>query len=100
MNKKRLSEAEAEQLLAELNGALAKPWEILDGKLHKELVFRNFIEAFGFMTRAALVAEALDHHPDWCNSYRRVVVSLTTHEAGGLTELDFTLASRMESLAG
>ena len=56
--------------------------------------------AFGFMARAALVAEKMDHHPDWSNSYKRVEVRLSTHSAGGLTELDFTLAAAMDRIAG
>lgn len=100
MRTQRLSDAEVDRALVQLNGGLPSPWEIRAGKLYKAFVFRDFVEAFGFMTRAALVAERLDHHPEWCNVYRRVEVSLTTHEAGGLTELDFTLASRIESLLG
>jgi 4a-hydroxytetrahydrobiopterin dehydratase len=62
--------------------------------------FKNFSEAFGFMTRAALAAEKLDHHPEWSNVYRTVDVRLTTHDAGGLTDLDFKLAARMDRYAG
>ena len=64
----------------------------------KTFVFRNFIEAFGFMTRAAIHAEKLNHHPEWSNVYKTVEVTLTTHDAGGLTELDATLARRMDAL--
>ncbi len=97
-NAEALSDAEAERRLAQLNRGRAVPWEILGGRLHKAFVFGDFIEAFGFMSRVAQVAQTLDHHPDWCNSYRRVEVNLTTHEAQGLTERDFAVASRMESL--
>lgn len=62
--------------------------------------FRNFVEAFGWMTRVALHAEKLNHHPEWHNVYRTVTVTLTTHDAGGLTELDLKLARRMDELAG
>ncbi|MGR3465912.1 4a-hydroxytetrahydrobiopterin dehydratase [Limimaricola sp.] len=65
----------------------------------KTFRFSNFVEAFGFMTRAALWAEKLNHHPEWSNSYRIVTVTLTTHDAGGLTELDAKLASKMDKLA-
>jgi 4a-hydroxytetrahydrobiopterin dehydratase len=58
------------------------------------------VEAFGFMTSAALEAERMNHHPEWFNVYNRVVVDLTTHDAGGITDLDFQLAARMEELAG
>jgi 4a-hydroxytetrahydrobiopterin dehydratase len=66
----------------------------------KTFVFRDFNEAFGFMTRAALVAEKLDHHPEWFNVYKTVTVTLSTHDAGGLTERDITLAEAMNRLAG
>ena len=80
--------------------ALGEAWTIENDKLHKDFQFANFIEAFGFMTRVALVAESLNHHPEWFNVYRKVSVDLTTHEAGGITELDFQLAAEMEKLAG
>jgi 4a-hydroxytetrahydrobiopterin dehydratase len=66
----------------------------------KTLVFRDFNEAFGFMTRAALIAEKLDHHPEWFNVYKTVTVTLSTHDAGGLTERDIKLAEAMNRLAG
>ena len=66
----------------------------------KTFVFRDFNEAFGFMTRAALVAEKLDHHPEWFNVYKTVTVTLSTHDAGGLTEHDVKLAEAMNRLAG
>jgi 4a-hydroxytetrahydrobiopterin dehydratase len=89
-----------EQALSELNAAASEPWSVVDGKLHKEFQFRDFNEAFGFMTRAALVAESMDHHPEWFNVYKTVRVDLATHDAGGITELDFALAGRMETIAG
>src|SRR5262245_65387822 len=66
----------------------------------KTFVFRDFNEAFGFMTRAALIAEKLDHHPEWFNVYKTVTVTLSTHDAGGLTERDVKLAEAMNRLAG
>jgi len=66
----------------------------------KKFTFRDFNEAFGFMTRAALVAEKLDHHPEWFNVYKRVEVTLSTHDAGGVTELDVKLAEAMDRIAG
>jgi 4a-hydroxytetrahydrobiopterin dehydratase len=75
-------------------------WSVVDGKLHRELGFPNFIEAFGFMTRAAIVAQSMDHHPEWSNVYGTVVVDLVTHSAGGITENDLTLASAFDELAG
>jgi 4a-hydroxytetrahydrobiopterin dehydratase len=74
-------------------------WRVENGKLHRDFVFSNFVEAFGFMTRVALVVEKADHHPEWFNVYKKVSVDLTTHEAGGITQKDFDLARRMESLA-
>ena len=65
----------------------------------KTFVFHNFIEAFGFMTRAALWAEKWNHHPEWSNSYKTVIVTLTTHDASGLTDLDVKLATKMDRLA-
>lgn len=66
----------------------------------KRFVFKDFNEAFGFMARAALVAEKMDHHPEWFNVYKTVEVTLSTHDAGGLTEHDVTLAEAMNRLAG
>ena len=84
-----------------LNEAVAKlaGWSLRDGKLHREFRFADFVHAFGFMTRVALVAEAMDHHPEWSNVYSRVVVDLTTHDAGGITASDLALAQRMNELA-
>ena len=75
-------------------------WTLAGGKLRRELRFADFVEAFGFMTRVALVAEAMGHHPDWSNVWNRVTIELTTHDAGGLTDLDLQLARRIDALAG
>lgn len=74
-------------------------WRLRDGKLHRLFVFRDFGEAFGFMTRSALLAERLDHHPEWLNVWSRVEVWLTTHDCGGLSDLDLEMARRMEGFA-
>ncbi|MEL7084736.1 MAG: 4a-hydroxytetrahydrobiopterin dehydratase [Cyanobacteria bacterium P01_A01_bin.3] len=74
-------------------------WSIQNGKLHKEYQFGSFIEAFGWMSSVALVAESLGHHPEWFNVYSKVVVDLTTHDVGGISNLDFQLASKMDELA-
>ena len=74
-------------------------WIAQTGKLHREFVFMDFCEAFGFMSEIALVAERNDHHPEWFNVYKKVVVELTTHEAGGITQRDFELAARMSEVA-
>ena len=75
-------------------------WTIDEGKLTREFVFDDFIAAFGFMTSAAIAAEKMDHHPEWFNVYNKVRVQLTTHDASGITELDFELAGKMNKLAG
>ena len=74
-------------------------WSLDHGKLRRDFQFPDFVEAFGFMTRAAIEAEKMDHHPEWCNVYGKVTVHLTTHEAGGITERDFALAKRLNELA-
>ncbi len=73
-------------------------WEVVDGRLHRELTFADFSEAFAFMTRVALAAEAANHHPDWSNSWNKVVIDLVTHDAGRLTEGDVDLATRINGL--
>lgn len=74
-------------------------WSVLDGALYRQFMFKDFVQAFSFMTAAALIAEAKNHHPDWRNVYRTVEVRLSTHDAGGITDLDFDLAGRLNSLA-
>ncbi|HZS63027.1 MAG TPA: 4a-hydroxytetrahydrobiopterin dehydratase [Xanthobacteraceae bacterium] len=76
-------------------------WHEVPGRdaISKKFVFKDFNEAFGFMTRAALVAEKMDHHPEWFNVYKTVEVTLSTHDAGGVTELDIKLAQAMDELA-
>ncbi|HBZ69583.1 MAG TPA: 4a-hydroxytetrahydrobiopterin dehydratase [Deltaproteobacteria bacterium] len=91
----KLTDTEVAALLRGLRG-----WSVEGGKLHREFRFRDFSEAFGFMTRAALAAESMNHHPEWFNVWSRVVVDLETHDAGGLTELDFELARRLDLIAG
>lgn len=94
-----LTQAERESDLASL---LANGWQIVEGRdaIHKQFVFRNFIEAFGFMTKVALWAEKWNHHPEWSNVYKTVEVTLTTHDAGGLSALDIKLGAKMDALAG
>ena len=90
----KLSDAELAEALA------AHPdWSVEGGKLHREFRFRDFSQAFGFMTRAAIAAEQLDHHPEWFNVYNRVVVDLVTHDAGGISPRDFELATKMDAFA-
>ncbi len=85
-----------EEALAE--GSLSG-WSVVNAKLRREFKFGDFVSAFGFMTRSALVAEKMDHHPEWFNVYNRVEVDLTTHDAGGITTLDLELARAMNELA-
>ncbi len=73
-------------------------WQLVEGKLHRDLVFADFVEAFAFMTKVALVAEALDHHPEWSNVWNRVSIDLVTHDIGGLSHLDVQLAQRIDGL--
>jgi 4a-hydroxytetrahydrobiopterin dehydratase len=91
----KLAAAEISQRLATLPG-----WAVKDGKLHKTFTFADFAQAFAFMTDVAREAEALNHHPEWFNVYNRVAIDLTTHDASGITALDFELARRAEDLAG
>ncbi|MBM5791006.1 MAG: 4a-hydroxytetrahydrobiopterin dehydratase [Cyanobacteria bacterium M_surface_10_m1_298] len=73
-------------------------WSLVGGKLRRELRFVDFVEAFGFMARVALIAEAMNHHPEWSNVWNRVVIELTTHDTGGLSNLDLELARRINAL--
>lgn len=91
----RISKDAAQQRLGEVAG-----WSLEDGKLTRQFEFANFVEAFGFMTRAAIEAEKADHHPEWFNVYKKVKVQLTTHECDGISERDFKLAKVMNKLAG
>ena len=89
----KLSESEIRSALRKMKG-----WKVVDGKLHREFKFDDFIHAFGFMTSCAIVAEAMGHHPDWLNVYNRLIVDLTTHDAGGISAKDFELAGKLNSL--
>ena len=91
---KKLTEEEISEGLNALD-----QWSLIGGKLHREYQFNDFIEAMGFMTRVALVAESMNHHPEWFNVYNRVKVDLTTHDVDGLSNYDLQLAARMDQLA-
>jgi 4a-hydroxytetrahydrobiopterin dehydratase len=93
----KLDEAARKGLAARLPG-----WTMATGRdaIQRTFKFKDFSEAFGFMARAALVAEKMDHHPEWTNVWNRVDVTLSTHSAGGLTELDVKLAEAMDKIAG
>ncbi|MGA1622537.1 MAG: 4a-hydroxytetrahydrobiopterin dehydratase [Synechocystis sp.] len=91
----RLKDSDIQTALQKLNG-----WSLQGNKLHRQFQFKNFNEAFGFMTRLALVAEKLGHHPEWFNVYNRVTIDLTTHDAGGITALDIQFAEQANGFAG
>ena len=84
---KKLSGNELDEIVRNMKG-----WELKDEKLQKSFKFANFVEAFGFMTRIALEAERMNHHPDWSNVYNNVTIKLSTHDAGGITDYDIKLA--------
>ena len=89
-----LSDEEARRRLGTLPG-----WEIQEGKLHRTFVFKDFAEAFAFMTHVAREAETLNHHPEWFNVYNRVTMDLVTHDPPGITALDFDLAHKAQAFA-
>jgi 4a-hydroxytetrahydrobiopterin dehydratase len=89
----KLSDEQIRKELTDLSG-----WSIVNGKLHKDFVFKDFIEAFGFMSTAALHIEKMNHHPEWFNVYNKIKVDLTTHDAGGITQNDINLARILNSL--
>ncbi len=90
MRAEKLSEQEIASRLKSLSG-----WTIQNGKLHRAFECKDFVAAFGCMTRVALVAEAMNHHPEWCNVWNKVVVDLSTHSVGGISNLDFELATKI-----
>ncbi len=90
----RLSSEQISEELKNLPG-----WSIKDEKLHKDFEFESFNQAFGFMTRAAMEIEKMNHHPEWFNVYNKITVDLMTHDAGGITENDIQLAKILNSLA-
>ena len=91
-----LTKISQEQIKNELKNMLG--WTVVEGKLHKEFQFDDFNQAFGFMTRAAMHIEKMNHHPEWFNVYNKLIVGLTTHDAGGITENDIKLAKILNSL--
>jgi len=93
--RRRLTQEEIKLALSRLAG-----WEVVGGKLHREYRFHDFIEAWGFMSTAALVVQQMDHHPEWFNVYHTVKIDLVTHDAGGISRRDVELAEKLEALAG
>jgi 4a-hydroxytetrahydrobiopterin dehydratase len=93
MPAKKLNDAEIQALLPKLPG-----WKIVDSKLHREYECKDFVAAFGNMTRVALVAEAMNHHPEWFNVWNKVVIDLITHSVKGISDYDFVLAEKVEEI--
>lgn len=93
MPAKKLSDAEIQALLSKLPG-----WKIVIGKLHREYECKDFVAAFGNMTRVALVAEAMNHHPEWFNVWNKVMIDLVTHSVKGISDYDFVLAEKIEEI--
>lgn len=94
----KLTGSDRSEKLADL---IAADWKEVEGRdaIQKQFMFKNFNQAFGFMTRVALKAEKMDHHPEWFNVYNKVDVTLSTHDVGGVSDFDITLAKFMETVA-
>ncbi len=95
MPAKKLTAEEVKQHLSELEG-----WSLKDGKLHRAFECKDFVTAFGNMTRVALVAESMNHHPEWFNVYNKVVIDLNTHSVSGISDFDFKLAAKINKIFG
>src|ERR1700723_4160655 len=93
MHAKKLSDAEIKESMN-----MAKGWSLVNGKLHRAFECRDFVTAFGNMTRVALVAEAMNHHPEWFNVWNKVVIDLTTHSVKGISDYDFVLAEKIDEI--
>lgn len=94
MAREKLNEQEVTSALERLPG-----WSVKEGKLHREFKFTDFAHAFGFMATSAVLIEKMNHHPEWSNVYNRVLVDLTTHDAGGITRKDLELAELLQRIA-
>jgi 4a-hydroxytetrahydrobiopterin dehydratase len=92
------SQSAIDASLVILNKDSESLWRIKEDKLYREFKFQNFVVAFGFMTKVAMLAEKANHHPEWFNVYNKVVIKLTTHEAGGISKRDFDLAQEISKL--
>ncbi len=91
---RKLSESEIQTEVSRLDG-----WKVIEGKLNKSFEFKDFVHAFGFMTRVAMEAEKMNHHPEWFNVYNRVKIDLVTHDVGGISNYDFRLAKIIDGTA-
>lgn len=94
----KLSGNEIQEKLRDLNIISENPWQLNGDAIEKEFLFEDFIHAFSFMTKVAIIVEKFNHHPEWTNIFNRVIVTLRTHEADGLTNLDFDIANEIEHL--
>ena len=94
----RLNQNEIDLSLKMLNKDSSEYWQIIDSKLYREFIFTNFVSAFGFMTQVAILAEKANHHPEWSNVYNKVKIQLTTHDADGISKLDFELAKEISKI--
>lgn len=95
MKAQKLTSEEIAERLKKADG-----WILAGGKLHKEFASKDFVGAFGFMTRVALVAESMNHHPEWSNVWNKVVIDLNTHSVKGISNLDFDLAGKIDEIFG
>jgi 4a-hydroxytetrahydrobiopterin dehydratase len=95
MPAKKMSDAEVQAQLGKING-----WSLVNGKLHREFQCKDFVSAFGNMTRVALVAESMNHHPEWFNVWNKVVIDLNTHSVKGISDFDFALAAKINEIFG
>jgi 4a-hydroxytetrahydrobiopterin dehydratase len=95
MGAKKMNDAEVQAQLGKTKG-----WSLLNGKLHREFQCKDFVNAFGNMTRVALVAESMNHHPEWFNVWNKVVIDLNTHSVKGISDLDFALAAKINEIFG
>ena len=95
MPAKKLSDAEVQAQLKAVKG-----WSVVNGKLHREFQCKDFAAAFGNMTRVALAAESMNHHPEWFNVWNKVVIDLNTHSVKGISDYDFTLAEKIDGIFG
>jgi 4a-hydroxytetrahydrobiopterin dehydratase len=92
---KKLSDGEVNERLKSVKG-----WSLANGKLHREFACKDFVAAFGNMTRVALVAESMNHHPEWFNVWNKVLIDLNTHSVKGISDLDFELAAKINEIFG
>ena len=94
----KFSQSEIDTSLKELNENSNDFWSVKESKLYRAFKFPDFVSAFGFMTKVAIIADRTNHHPEWSNVYNKVVINLTTHEAGGISKRDFELAQEISTL--